>query len=116
MSASHFELSNIVAIVDNNGLQYDGNTHDVMDMGNLAAKWESFGWIVRETDGHDVSALLETLQAPAGKPLAVIARTIKGKGVSFMENNRAWHHSRLSQAQFDQAMAEQVALEQAGAR
>ena len=116
MSASHFGLSNLVAIVDNNGLQYDGITRDVMDMGNLAAKWESFGWIALEVDGHDVSALLDALQAPAGRPLAVIARTIKGKGVSFMENNRAWHHARLSQEDFDQAMAEQVAPEQAGVR
>jgi transketolase len=116
MSASHFGLSNLVAIVDNNGLQYDGKTHDVMDMGRLAGKWESFGWDVLEIDGHDVTALLDALQPRAGKPLAIIARTIKGKGVSFMENNRAWHHSRLSQAQFDQAMSEQIAPEQAGAR
>jgi transketolase len=106
MSAAHFELSRLVVIVDNNGLQYDGITRHVMDMGDLAAKWESFGWVARTVDGHDVSALLDALQAPTGKPLAIIARTVKGKGVSFMEHNRAWHHARLSQAQFDQAMAE----------
>jgi transketolase len=116
MSAAHFELSNLVAIVDNNGLQYDGTTRDVMGMGDLAAKWESFGWIARTVDGHNVIALLDALQAPADKPLAIIARTIKGKGVSFMEHNRAWHHSRLTQAQFEQAMAEQAAPKQRGER
>ena len=115
MSAAHFELSNLVAIVDNNGLQYDGATRDVMSMGDLPAKWESFGWAARPVDGHDVAALIDALQAPAGKPLAVIARTVKGKGVSFMEHNRAWHHARLTQAQFDQAMAELQAPSEPGA-
>jgi transketolase len=115
MSAAHFELSNLVAIVDNNGLQYDGATRDVMSMGDLPAKWESFGWVARTVDGHDVAALVDALQAPAAKPLAVIARTVKGKGVSFMEHNRAWHHARLTQAQFDRAMAELQAPSEPGA-
>ncbi len=117
MSAAHFGLPNLVAIVDRNGMQYDGFTAPVMDTGDLAAKWRSFGWMVREVDGHDVSALHEALtSSPAGPggsagaaPLAIIARTIRGKGVSFMENARVWHHSRLTQAMFDQAMAEQDA-------
>ena len=112
MSAAHFDLSNLVVIVDKNGLQYDGITEDVMDLGDLAAKWESFGWMALNVDGHDIAALLDALETPHDKPLAIIARTVKGKGVSFMENNRAWHHCRLTQAQFDQAMAEQIPPEQ----
>ena len=112
MSAAHFRLSNLVAIVDKNGLQQDGMTKQVMDTGDLAAKWKSFGWTVREVDGHDLTALYDTLQSSADGPLAIIAHTIKGKGVSFMENNRAWHHSRLTQTQFDQAIAELAAAEQ----
>lgn len=114
MSAAHFGLSNLVAIVDRNGMQYDGFTEPVMNTGDLAAKWRSFGWMVREVDGHDVSALHDALTSPtagsgpsgAAQPLAIIARTVRGKGVSFMENARVWHHSRLTQAMFDQAMAE----------
>lgn len=114
MSAAHFGLPNLVAIVDRNGMQYDGFTEPVMNTGDLAAKWRSFGWMVREVDGHDVSAVHDALTAPtAGSgqsggaaPLAIIARTIRGKGVSFMENARVWHHSRLTQAMYDQAMAE----------
>jgi transketolase len=112
MSASHFGLTQLVAIIDRNGMQYDGFTSPVMNTGDLAAKWRSFGWIVREIDGHDVTAVHEALTAstagsePAGAPLAIIAHTIRGKGVSFMENARVWHHSRLTQALYDQAMAE----------
>jgi transketolase len=116
MSAAHFKLSNLTLIVDKNGLQYDGGTPDVLDMGNLAAKWESFGWAALTVDGHDLPALLDALETRHDKPLAIIANTVKGKGVSFMENNRAWHHSRLTQAQFEQAMAEQLVLEPVEAR
>jgi transketolase len=116
MSAPHFKLSNLILIVDNNGLQYDGTTQDVLDMGDLAAKFDSFGWTSVNVDGHDLTALLAALQTPHDKPLALIAHTVKGKGVSFMENNRAWHHCRLTQAQFEEAMSEQVAPELAEAR
>jgi transketolase len=127
MSASHFGLSNLVAIIDRNGMQYDGFTAPVMNTGDLAAKWRSFGWIVREIDGHDVTAVHEALTAstastaatagaePVGAPLAIIAHTIRGKGVSFMENARVWHHSRLTQALYDQAMAELDAPAEAAA-
>ena len=114
MSAAHFGLRNLVAIVDKNGMQYDGFTGPVMNTGDLAAKWRSFGWSVREVDGHDVEALHDALKPSAvapTAPLVVIAKTIRGKGVSFMENARVWHHSRLTQAMFDQAMAEQDATE-----
>ena len=106
-SAAHFGLPNLVAIVDKNGLQYDGNTCSVLSMECLSAKWESFGWSVIKVDGHDVAEIYDALSTRSDKPLAVIANTVKGKGVSFMENNPAWHHARLTQSQFDQAMAEQ---------
>lgn len=109
MSAAHYGLSNMVAIVDKNGMQYDGFTGPVMDMGDVPGKWRSFGWEVREADGHDVTAVHAALTAPRTMPtapLAIISHTIRGKGVSFMENARAWHHSRLTQAMFDQGMAE----------
>jgi transketolase len=116
MSAAHFKLSNLVVIVDKNGLQYDGITQDVLDMGDLAGKWESFGWMSLTVDGHDVTALLDALQTPHDRPLAIVARTVKGKGVSFMENNRAWHHCRLNQVDFDRAMAEQLLPEPVAGR
>lgn len=106
-SAAHFGLTNLVAIVDKNGLQYDGNTCNVLSMDCLSSKWESFGWSVIKVDGHDVTALYDALSTRSDKPLAIIANTVKGKGVSFMENNPAWHHARLTQSQFEQAIAEQ---------
>jgi len=112
LSAAHFKLSRLTAIVDKNGFQYDGSTEAVMDLGDLAGKWESFGWTALSVDGHDIPALIEALQMPHDKPLAVIAHTVKGKGISFMENNRLWHHRRLSQEQFEQAMAELTIAEQ----
>jgi transketolase len=105
-SASHFCLDNVVAIVDQNGLQYDGETRAILEMGNLASKWESFGWRTRTVDGHDVGQLLDAMQFSAGQPNVIVARTVKGKGVSFMENDPTWHHSRLSPEQLEQALAE----------
>jgi len=110
MSASHFRLANLIAIIDRNCLQYDGFCSDVMDMENFRSKWESFGWTVTETNGHDIQELYNAFSyctgLSEGKPRIIIARTIKGKGISFMENNAAWHHSRLSQTQYDLALAE----------
>jgi transketolase len=110
MSAAHFKLDNLVAIVDYNKLQSDGQSEIVMDIGALEKKWESFGWEVISLDGHDIIALkdalknLQTCSSP--KPRVLIAHTIKGKGVSFMENNNTWHHNRLTQTTFEQAMEE----------
>ena len=106
MSAANYKLGNLVAIVDKNGLQYDGDTEKVLALDDLAAKWTAFGWNAVDVDGHDVTKLLEAFSARGDKPLAVIAHTVKGKGVSFMENAPAWHHSVLTQRQFDEAMAE----------
>jgi transketolase len=107
MCASHLHLNNLVAVIDRNQLQYDGLTEEIMSLDNLSAKTRAFGWETIEINGHDLSQLLEALEArPIARPLAVIANTIKGKGVSFMENVKEWHHSVLSQTQFDQAVKE----------
>ena len=106
MAAASYRLDNLVAIVDKNGLQYDGDTEKVLALDDLAAKWSAFGWDAVDVDGHDVARLQEVLSQKGEKPLAVIAHTVKGKGISFMENVPAWHHSILTQRQFDQAMAE----------
>lgn len=95
MFAAHRSLDNLVAIVDRNGLQIDGPCEDVCDLGDVRAKFEAFGWDAREVDGHDLdalrAALLEAKASRAGKPHALVARTVKGKGVSFMENSCGWH-------------------------
>lgn len=106
-SAAHYGLGRLTAIVDVNGLQYDGPTEIVMGKGKLNAKWKSFGWQVSEVDGHDVDAVVRALCGTnENAPTVVIAKTIKGKGISFMENVTAWHHGVLTQRLFDQAMQE----------
>jgi transketolase len=108
MSAAHFKLDNLVAVLDYNKLQSDGRSEDIMDIGNLYQKWESFGWDVINVDGHNISELLLNLTKVSSnsKPRILIANTIKGKGVSFMENNNTWHHNRLTQNIYDQAISE----------
>lgn len=109
LTASHYKLDNLCAIVDLNGLQITGPTQDVCDTQPLADKFRSFGWSVREVDGHDIQALSDTLEAipfEPGKPSVVIAHTVKGKGVSFMEHNIKWHHGVPNAEQFAQAMEE----------
>jgi len=94
MAAAHFKLDNIVAIVDRNRQQINGWTHDVMDTEPMAQKWRSFGWHVIEVNGHDFDQLLAALDEARkvkGRPTCVVAYTIKGKGVSFMENNLEFH-------------------------
>lgn len=107
MAGGHYKLDNLVAVVDRNGLQLDGPTEDIMALGDLGAKLKAFGWNVKEIDGHDIGQLLAALEEKnEGRPLAVIANTVKGKGVSFMENVKEWHHAALNQAQYDQAVQE----------
>jgi transketolase len=108
MSAAHFKLDNLVAIVDNNGLQSDGDNQSIMNPGSLGEKWKSFGWNVCPVNGHNVGELLRAFKGNhvADKPKVVLAGTVKGKGVSFMENNNEWHHNRLTKAQYDQALLE----------
>jgi len=101
-------LDNITVIIDKNRLQLDGETIKVLDTGDLSAKLTAFGWDAAEADGHDVSALCEALAPDASrtKPRAVIAHTVKGKGVSFMENNYKYHHASITEEQYNAAVAE----------
>ncbi len=108
MSAAHYNLTNLTVIVDFNGLQSDGYSSEIMNKSALADKIRSFGFIVKEIDGHDINVLYESLTSPdTSKPNAIIASTIKGKGVSFMENNVIWHHNSLSLDQYNLAISEQ---------
>ena len=94
MSAAHYKLSNLVAIIDYNKLQIDGNNDDVMSIKPLDKKFESFGWNVEVIDGHNFGELEKALNSARNtyeKPTVIIANTVKGKGVSFMENNAGWH-------------------------
>lgn len=105
-SASHYKLNNLVVIVDKNGLQYDGETKDILSMESMVDKWRAFGWDAVEVDGHNVDDIFDSLNKESRSPKVIIANTVKGKGVSFMENNPLWHHSRLSKEQFEKAIAE----------
>lgn len=108
--AAHFELSNLIVIVDKNGFQAMGSTREVMELGNLSAKLTAFGLETREVDGHDRQALERTLSAlaqhPRRGPRGVVAHTVKGKGVSFMEHDNRWHYTRLTAETFAAAMTE----------
>ena len=107
--AAHHRLDNLVAIVDYNKIQSFGNTKDVLDLDPLADKWRAFRWEAREIDGHDHNAIAQAFaDAPfaAGRPSVLIAHTVKGKGVSFMENQLAWHYKTPDAAQLAQALAE----------
>ena len=107
MFAGHKSLSNLTAIVDRNRLQQGARTEETNRLEPLADKWRAFGWEVMEIDGHDHAALYEAFTAPHdNRPRCVIARTIKGKGVSFMEDGVQWHHKIPSAEQFEQACAE----------
>lgn len=106
MSASSYGLNNFYVIVDRNQLQYDGLTSEVMNQIDLGDKFRSFGFEVRLVDGHDTEALAEALDKASDKPVCVIADTIKGKGVSFMEGQKEWHHHTLTKEQYEQAIKE----------
>jgi len=109
MAAAHYRLDNLVAIVDRNGVQEDGPTEKIMALEPFADKWRAFNWEVREVDGHDLAALSEALHAvpfAAGRPSLLLARTVKGKGLSFAENTHTWHYGKLSSEQRTQALSE----------
>jgi transketolase len=111
LTAGHRKLENLTLIVDRNRLQQGARTEDTAGLDPLDDKWRSFGWHVVMVDGHDHRALFDVLSANPtgrGKPLCVIANTIKGKGVSFMNDNVAWHHGVPNREQFEQAMRELV--------
>ncbi len=107
MFAAHHGLSNLVAVIDQNGQQAFGYTRDVLDLEPLSRRWEAFGWDVQETDGHDVGqmrAVFERLSGESGRPHLVIARTVFGKGVSFMENQIKWHYWPMSDDEYRRAL------------
>ena len=107
MSAVNYKLDNLTFIVDCNGLQSDGYTKDVMDHSPLEEKFRGFGCKVVSVNGHSVEELRNAyLQKGENSPLVIVAHTVKGKGVSFMENLQQWHHGTLSQSQYEQAMEE----------
>ena len=110
MAAGHYKLDNLCATVDLNRLQISGTTGQVMDSASLAEKFRDFGWNVIEVlDGNDCAQLVNAYEQAAaykGKPTAVIASTVKGKGVSFMENQISWHHGVMTEEQYEQAVKE----------
>ena len=115
LSAAHYKLDNLCAIIDNNKLQITASNAEVCNTDPIDGKFKNFGWAVKEVDGHDVLALKEVLsQIPfeKNKPSLIIAHTTKGKGVSFMEDNLKWHHGVPNQEQYQQAIDElNVALQ-----
>jgi transketolase len=109
MAAAHFKVENLTAIVDNNGLQLSGCTADTLNLEPFKDKWSSFGWHTIEVDGHDFNQLLDAFEKAKknkGKPAVIIARTIKGKGVSFMENNVHFHGTAPSAKELEIALKE----------
>lgn len=109
MSAAHYKLDNLTAFVDHNGLQIDGKVSDVMGSDPVDAKFAAFGWNVISIDGHDFDAIknaIEEAKKTKGKPTVIICETIKGKGVSFMENEASWHGSAPSKEQCQEAIIE----------
>ncbi len=104
--SNHQKLANLTFIVDLNGLQGFGSTHEVAELGSLADKFKEFGVVTEELDGHDPAALTSALDSPIPGPRALIARTCKGHGVSFMENRMEWHYLPMSGEQYEQAIRE----------
>ncbi len=113
LAAAHYDLDNLVAILDHNTLQITGHTRDVMSNEPVDEKWRAFGWHVRTVNGHDYAELTDALAGSPepGKPTFIIANTVKGKGVSFMENIARWHHGVPSEVELKQALAELDAAE-----
>jgi len=109
MAAAHHKLDNFCALIDYNKLQSDNHNDAIMRLEPLAAKWQAFGWSVTEIDGHDIPKILDALNqagATREKPSVIIAHTIKGKGVPYMENIPAWHGSvKLTPAQTEEALS-----------
>ncbi|QXM07428.1 transketolase [Crassaminicella indica] len=109
MAASHYKLDNLTAILDFNGLQIDGKNEDVMNIHPIKEKWESFGWHVLEIDGHsfeEIISVLDKADEIKDKPTMIIAKTIKGKGVSFMENQVGWHGTAPKDDEKEKALKE----------
>jgi transketolase len=111
LAAGHFRLDNLTAMVDYNGIQLSGRTCDIMNLEPLTEKWQAFGWHVINVDGHSFDGLLAAFpkaEKTKGRPTVIIARTIKGKGVSFMENNVAFHGKAPTPEEAERALKELV--------
>ncbi len=107
MAAAHYRLDNLIAIIDRNKYQLGGANSDIMNLGDLRSKFDSFGWHALEIDGHDITAVYTALnEDSSGKPKAIIANTTKGKGFSFSEKGNEWHHAVLTHKLYDLAVAE----------
>lgn len=109
MAAAHYRLDNLVAFIDNNGLQIDGPIAEIMNPNPIPDKLRAFGWEVINIDGHDLEAIMEALEQARqirGRPVAVVARTVKGRGCSFMENKVEWHGTAPKPAEVEQALKE----------
>lgn len=109
LTAAHFRLDNLTGILDRNGIQQEGRTEEILSLEPLADKWRSFGWHVLDIDGHDVEAILGALEearSVRGRPTMVVARTVKGKGVSFMEHHVRFHGTAPTDEELRQALAE----------
>ena len=109
MNASKFKADNLISILDWNGVQLDGTTEEIMPMGDIELKFKAFGYNTIVCDGHDVSAIsaaIETAKSVKGVPSIILAKTVKGKGVSFMEGKNAWHGAPVKDADYEQAMKE----------
>ena len=109
MSASKFGADHLIGILDNNGVQLDGTLEEIMPMGDIGAKWRAFGWNVVTCDGHDVEDFcraVEEAKKTKGRPSLILAATVKGKGVSFMEGKNTWHGKAINDNEYAQAKAE----------
>ncbi len=105
-AVAHFGLTNVTVIVDDNGLQFDGRKEEILKAGDPAARWASLGYDVTVTDGHDMEALRNALLAESEKPRVILAKTVKGKGVRFAENEVTWHTGRLTDDLYQEAIRE----------
>lgn len=109
MSAAYYKLDNLTAILDKNRIQATGAIEERFDTNPHSDKWKAFGWHVTEIDGHDINQIIEALnqaKAVKGKPVIIIAHTVKGKGISFAENNAAFHNGIMTREQYEQALCE----------
>lgn len=109
MFAAHYKLDNLCLIIDNNGLQIDGKVKDVMNTMPYASKFRAFGWNTLSVDGHNIEEILDALdkaEETKGRPTVIIARTVKGKGVSFMEDQAGWHGKAPNAEQYEKAVSE----------
>ena len=107
MSAAQYRLDNLTAIIDRNHLSYDGNTEDIMGLDDISAKLKAFNWHVETCNGHDIADLLRAFgKKEKGRPTAIIAETVKGKGLPFAEGRPEWHQKAMTEEQYRQALAE----------